>query len=532
MRMSIEKVRLALAPPTTQSDDQLLTAFVEHADAEAFAALLDRHARMVLSVCRRVTRNEADAEDAFQATFLVLATRARSISPRKMLPGWLYGVAYRAAARVRTAVARRRVKEQELASVTRDVPPREKDAELLAALDAEIARLPDQLRVPLVLCELEGRTRKEAAQQLGWPEGTVASRLARARRALAQRLTRANQDGPATVLAVLSNLEAPSVPVSLLVSTREVATAAMRAALPDKLPAAAIAQEVIRSMLFAKLKLAGLALAGLVAVALVVGAVAGFRTQAAPLPAEVAQEKAVLDVLPARFPTPYTFLELPEVHKDLGLTPRQVKAVTEALKKTHAALGARIEGAGKEIVPPKAQPGDDLVGGAGILNVEKMTFELYGNGSGLAATIGKTLTSQQLLRLRQLGLQAMGSSALTNRRVVRALKLTERQEDDIEDVLAACRKAGPDFLEIPAQPGAEGPGTKARAKAHDRAMARCLALLDKRQRRLWAALTGKMLSTAVLLKAAERQKNVLEGLPEEMYGTPQPFVFVGGKKKK
>jgi RNA polymerase sigma-70 factor (ECF subfamily) len=517
MQREIEKMRMALAPPTSQSDDALLTAFVEQVDVEAFASILHRHAQMVLSVCRRVTRNEADAEDAFQATFLVLATKARSIAPRKMLPGWLYGVAYRAAAKVREATIRRRAREQEMASVSRDVQPSPRDAELLAALDAEIARLPDHLRVPLVLCELEGRTRKEAAQELGWPEGTVASRLARARRALAERLSGANQAGPGGVLALLSTLEEPSVPASLLVSTQQAATAvALGVALPETLPALTIATEVIRSMLYAKLKLTGLAtglaVALLAAITTVVIGVADHRSQGAPVPVEAAnQNEAIAKVLLSpRAATPFLFLEFPEIHKDLGLTANQSKAALAALKKARQALEKKLEEEANKPVPNNGQGGPQ--GGAVVvpmLDFRQLVTEMYGKKSELARSIDKALTPQQVLRLRQLDLQASGPEAFTNRRVVRTLQLTEKQEDDIEDVLTAwlaeLDKLGP--LVIEDKNGVMGPDMKAQARAQDRAVARCAALLDKRQRRLWEALRGKVFSTEVLLKAAERQKN-------------------------
>ena len=147
-----------------------------------------RHGPMVLGVCRRVLRNHHDAEDAFQATFLVLVRKAATLRAPAMLGNWLYGVAHRTAWHARKAVVKRRAKEAEV------VAPAEKPEDALAdlrpILDDELARLADKYRVLLVLCDLEGRTRKEVSTLLRLPEGTVASRLTRARTMLAKRLAK------------------------------------------------------------------------------------------------------------------------------------------------------------------------------------------------------------------------------------------------------------------------------------------------------------------------------------------------------
>jgi RNA polymerase sigma factor (sigma-70 family) len=172
-------------------DAQLLERFVARRDEPAFAALVARHGPMVLGVCRQLVRDAQEAEDAFQATFLVLARKAAVIQRQPLLAGWLYGVAYRVAIRLRGQTARRRTREQ------RDV-----DLTTLAAADdcaysdvrplvhEEVGRLPDKYRSAVILCYLEGKTNEEAALQLRWPVGSVKSRLARARDLLRTRLTR------------------------------------------------------------------------------------------------------------------------------------------------------------------------------------------------------------------------------------------------------------------------------------------------------------------------------------------------------
>ncbi len=143
---------------------------------------------MVWGVCRRLLSHH-DAEDAFQATFIVLVRKASSIVPREMVGNWLYGVAHQTALQARRTAARRRAREVQVTEMPDTEPQQDRWADLQPLLDEELSRLPDHYRAVIVLCDLEGRTRKEVARQLGCPEGTVASRLARARAMLAKRLT-------------------------------------------------------------------------------------------------------------------------------------------------------------------------------------------------------------------------------------------------------------------------------------------------------------------------------------------------------
>src|ERR1019366_2511842 len=140
---------------------QLLRRYFAHRDEAAFAVLVRRHGPMVLAVCRRLLRRAEDAEDAFQAAFLVLARKGRRIAERQTIGGWLHGVAYHVALDVRRRGARRRAKEQQVEIMPQPiVTPKEDQSELLAVLDRELARLPEKYRLPVILCELEGRSRK------------------------------------------------------------------------------------------------------------------------------------------------------------------------------------------------------------------------------------------------------------------------------------------------------------------------------------------------------------------------------------
>jgi RNA polymerase sigma factor (sigma-70 family) len=187
-----------------RTDRQLLEDFALRRDEGAFAALVGRHGPMVLRVCRRVLGHEQDAEDAFQATFLVLARNARSIHKRESLASWLHGVALRTAMKVRRGAARRRSHEARLQDRRTDlkpVPPAWDDVQ--AVLDEEVRRLPEALRSAFVLCVLEGKTGPEVAAALGCKEGTVTSWLTRARQRLRERLSRRGITLSA-LLAVLS----------------------------------------------------------------------------------------------------------------------------------------------------------------------------------------------------------------------------------------------------------------------------------------------------------------------------------------
>jgi RNA polymerase sigma-70 factor (ECF subfamily) len=185
-------------------DGQLLERFVAGRDEAAFAMLVSRHGAMVWRVCWAVLRESHIAEDAFQATFLVLVRKAPSIARPELLANWLYGVAHRVARRARKVLARQQGREQQGAAMvaeTSDVAPGGHDLEPL--LQEELQRLPAKYRSPMVLCYLEGQTNEEAARQLQWPVGTLKVRLLRGRELLKTRLTRRGVPLPAAPLAGL-----------------------------------------------------------------------------------------------------------------------------------------------------------------------------------------------------------------------------------------------------------------------------------------------------------------------------------------
>jgi RNA polymerase sigma factor (sigma-70 family) len=175
----------------TLADPDLVRRFAADRDPAAFAVLVRRHGPLVWGVCRNLLPADADAEDAFQATFLALVRSAGSVRRAETLGAWLHGVAYRVAMKARRAAARRRQREQIAAVPEPDNPvPDAAWDELQAAVHEEVCRLPEKLRLPFVLCGLQGRQQKDVARQLGWKVGTVSGRLTRARQRLLDRLAR------------------------------------------------------------------------------------------------------------------------------------------------------------------------------------------------------------------------------------------------------------------------------------------------------------------------------------------------------
>ena len=256
------------------TDGELLTCFLRSRDEDALAPLVRKHAPMVWGVCRRLLHNH-DAEDAFQATFLVLVRKAADV-PREAVANWLYGVARQTAVRLRATAAKRGWREMQVVDMPEPTTPEIRDGDLQQIVDEELSRLPDNYRGVVVLCDLEGMTRKEAARQLGIPQGTVASRLARARVMLAKRLTRRGiVMAGGSVAAVLSAGSASaSAPPALVASTIKAASlvAAGQAAGVVSAKVAALTEGVVKAMYVTKIKsvlavvlVVGLALGGTVA---------------------------------------------------------------------------------------------------------------------------------------------------------------------------------------------------------------------------------------------------------------------------
>jgi RNA polymerase sigma factor (sigma-70 family) len=247
--------RLAGADAVEMADADLLDRFCTGREEAAFTLLVQRHGPAVLGVCRRLLGNAADAEDAFQATFLVLLRKADSIRKRSSLGSWLYGVAYRVATKARARSARFAAGQSAAATAATHDNPLDKSAhrELCAVLDDEIQRMPERYRAPLILCGLEGKTCEQAARALSWPKSSLAHRLGRARELLRQRLARRGVVLPAALLvAALTDKARATVPAPLALATARLLAQAASGALPATAPAVTFANAALRGMAWLK----------------------------------------------------------------------------------------------------------------------------------------------------------------------------------------------------------------------------------------------------------------------------------------
>lgn len=313
--------RLGAARCAGDPDSELLTRFVSQHDESAFAALVQRHGSMVLSVCRRILRDPHDADDAFQASFLVLARKAAAIKKPELLGNWLYGVACRTAAnakRLRAARQSAPIDEvQEMPSQSPELTPSEREY-MRSMLDEELERLPVKYRAPLVLCYLEGMTYTEVARRLGKAEGTVSAQLSRGRERLRNRLARRGLvlSAGLVVHMLTECLGEAGVPSALASSTVKAGTLfalGEAGAAGISMPTVTLAEGVLRTMWMSKIKLVAAACIVITAVACGAGMVA-YRALAEPSPAAEAKPivfKADVDRLPKDAGLIYAYVKKP-----------------------------------------------------------------------------------------------------------------------------------------------------------------------------------------------------------------------------
>jgi RNA polymerase sigma factor (sigma-70 family) len=351
MSTLMEHVRSTVLRDDASTDGQLLQRFIERRDEAAFAALVRRHGTMVWSVCCRLLP-APDAEDAFQTTFLVLVRKAVSIMPREKVANWLYGVAHQAALHARRTAARRRAREKQVKLPEPAVTDADPWSDLQLVLDQALSRLPDAHREVIVLSDLEGKTRREVARQLGVPEGTVASRLARARAELAKRLTQRGVTLAGGALAVmLAQQVSANMPASVIDRTIHAAWLfAAGQAVSETV--AGLTDGVMKAMLSAKLKsVVAIVLLGLFAAG---GAWLTSRTAAGQDAAQHAADNSVAAGTPKLEPAgtnqePITAWgkEVGGLQAGLGYRPRESRVYRpgEAVK-----LVVRVRNVGKEEV--------------------------------------------------------------------------------------------------------------------------------------------------------------------------------------
>jgi RNA polymerase sigma factor (sigma-70 family) len=346
----IRHVQRFVGPPTVGelTDGRLLQRFVLAADEMAFAALVQRHAALVFGVCRRVLRDRHDAEDAFQATFLVLARKATSIHKQDSVGSWLYGVAYRVARQARASAARRQVRERRVdalpashahtepteAAMSADPISEVSRRELCSLLDQELIHLPEKYRAPLVLCFLQGQTHTQAAQQLAWAVGTLKSRLTRGCALLRGRLQRHGVvlSGVAVTGLLTEQGASAGPPVPVLHAT--IKAALQYAAEPAatglaSTPVVALAEAVLKTTALRPMQ----AFAAVMLAVTLIGAGRGWFQQ----PAATAQEAAPA-AAPAERPRP----ALPRVDAHGDALPPNVLARLGTIRWRHGAAVTQV----------------------------------------------------------------------------------------------------------------------------------------------------------------------------------------------
>jgi RNA polymerase sigma factor (sigma-70 family) len=420
------------------SDRELVEQFRANRDEAAFQAILDRHGPMVFQVCRRALSSTADVEDAFQATFLILVRRGHTIRKNASLGSWLHGVARRTAIKLRTQSDRRVRREARSANgkpahVTDDT----KWGDLRGILDEELARLPETVRAPLVLCYLEGRTQDEAAAQLLVSKSTLRRQLERAREMLGRRLARRG----VTLAAVLSTrllsecAQGAGLSRALIARTAESAshTAANLAAPASVLPArvAALSDGVIKTMHYAKYKTIVAMLACCLAL--------GFGLHQLSPELALAQDARAGGTAkpPATSPDiepidPDLVFEN-EVQKKLRLSDNQVRQLTEARDK------------GRESAADQTKRLADIDQRLKKLQeeMEKLNLERSvayqqihkAQGDQVKATIPKVLSRDAIHELRQMTLQRMQiTDLLLNPKIRARLELNDEQIKKIQEL--------------------------------------------------------------------------------------------------
>jgi RNA polymerase sigma factor (sigma-70 family) len=515
LKQSMAAESLAALP-----DGPLVERFLAGRDEAAFQAILHRHGPMVFRVCRRVLRHEQDVEDAFQATFLVLARQARTIRKLASLASWLHGVAYRAALTARASAARRREHESHAGAAAPEaaLPDEVSWKELRSLLDEELTRLPERLRSPLVLCYLEGLTQDEAARQLGWSKSTCRRNLERARELLGGRLARRGVTLSAALLAPLLCESAVSAAVSpeLIASAAKAAAdvaVGTAAAVPARV--AALAGGLARSGVACKWKL----LAVLVLAVFVAGIGGAAVTRnappdkpppstrheedvSAPAPAEdrVAPRPDVAARMESKFPT--LILER-AVQEELRLSEEQWRTIREAIDEVHgrhqedfrrlrelAEQRARADEAVRVLPVPRTdeevRARFAAVGSQGTLRwaEDELRRKLdMARAEALREVLPRILTPAQLRRLRQVELRLAGLGAFADRDVARALALTAEQNAAIRALAQEPRSPG---SLIPASLTAVPDVVLQRGN-----VPRALEILTEDQRKTWADLIGE-----------------------------------------
>ena len=491
----------------TETDGDLLGRFVRDRDERAFSELVRRLGPTVYGVCRRHLGNTADADDAFQVTFLVLSRKAGTVNPPGRVAAWVYGVASLSARKLRQTRLRRQNHEQAVHPLP-DAPASEKemDATLLPAVDEELGRLPDKFRLPIVLCGVRGLTTAQAAAELGVPVGTLASRLSRGRAELGKRLAKRGITLAAvgSMVSVATNLQAAGgwselaagVPPHLIESTM----AAVGGSVPPAV--AALATEVVNAMTWTPIRRLTAGLLSTAVIGLAGGGAIFSTGTAAPVPTAPApgDAKPTLDRL--KLGDVSGLLRQESVRKEVGLSDDDFKTLTEFREGKQQEMQKAIQADFQAQI--QAQGGGR--GGAISIrsNVELSTRLTGEMNDEYAKKVGEMLKPAGVKRLKQAILQQDGPRMLLNRLVIRELQLTAEQEDKLD---AQLKPPGADVL--------MNDRIDKSAEDRDGEMATALKVLTAEQRKKWDTLVGKSFATADLLRASPLSE---ESMTDRMKG--------------
>ncbi|QJW92922.1 RNA polymerase sigma factor [Frigoriglobus tundricola] len=514
----------AIGPTDSRStDDQLLAEFFAHRDDRAFAALVRRHERTVWGVCRRVLSNAADAEDAFQATFLVLVCRGRTLAERGCVGGWLYRVAHRVSLQMRSQANKRKRREERAARVESAAPAAQDPSDLLAVIGEELDRLPESHRAAVVVCDLDGLSRAAAAARLGCNEGTLSARLHRGRKQLADRLRQRGITAPLAGLVALAGVT-QSAPAGVAKGTVAVAAVVAARGISDRAVSASVAALVSNTLTGMTMRFATKVLTvavlttGLVGWGLFGGTSGEPRASAAPVPPAKADG-------PVELPGPaYELLRHRKVLKELKCTPEQRVQIEDAYddlneKRPPFPITHFIQGN-----PANPQPIEQ--------QIEAEVRKIAANAEAESRSIAdKHLRKEQLVRLGQIELQVRGLRAFTDPKVAAALKLTDEQKKAAADAFEASKLGDPSAPVPGVGAGAFGRAIVIGAppldpKRSKKEQAKFVTGLTKEQQATWQALTGTQIgfelmppaghylsTTAITVPAVPAGVQVMPALP-------------------
>jgi RNA polymerase sigma factor (sigma-70 family) len=479
---------------TVDTDAECLGLFVATRCEESFAELVRRFGPTVLGVCRRTLGNTPEADEAFQATFLILMKKADTIRPAHRVGAWLYGVVVLASKKARTARNRRQLRhvttDQLDAVAARDAISQ---PDLYPLIDEELARLPEKFRLPILLCGLRELTTSEAATELGWPIGTLASRLSRGRGLLHRRLMQRGVLGAAAL--ALSSALAPALSPALLHTTLTTVLGEVFA----PVPVLALVSHVVFQMKVTFFRWVAGSVLGTAALVVWGGNSYTPSTMAAPLPVSLAAKpKPVMDRM--KLNGIEFLLGSEEIRKEIGLAEADYKVIKAD------ALAKREEANKKEQMRPPAPARVGKADGVGPAGggVKMSIFQENGEYQRAARAIQddivkdvcEKLKPDGLHRLKQIYLQDQGPRVMLDRLVIRELQLSAEQEDKLDETLKA-KHMGFIAKEVTAK----------MAEEVDEEWKSIRKMLSTEQVKKLDDLMGKTLPTVVFLQANPRHEN-------------------------